>query len=69
MDDLTCKGCEYPLRPVGEGYVIDLEHDPVDRIRPEAWGLPRLDGVIYCPPNPYAVDNPGGHVPAEGSAR
>jgi hypothetical protein len=61
---LTCAGCQYPLRPVGDGFVIDLAFDAVDRIRPEMWGLPRLDGVIYCPPNPYALNHTG-HVPRE----
>ncbi|WP_436528607.1 hypothetical protein [Actinoplanes sp. HUAS TT8] len=63
MDKLICQGCGYPLRPWLDGFVIDLEHDRFDQLRPELDGVPRLDGRIYCPPDPYAIHH-AGHMPA-----
>ncbi len=66
MNKMTCGGCGYPLRvfaDADDAFVIDLAGDRGDAVRPEAWGLPRLDGNFYCPPNPYAI-NVTGHIPA-----
>ncbi len=63
METISCGSCGYPLRPCADGYAIDLAHDAYDRLRPEMYGVPRLDGVIYCPPDPRALKH-AGHRPA-----
>jgi len=66
VQQLVCQGCGYPLRPLADGYVIDLSGDRLDALRPELWGTPRLDGRYWCPPDHYAL-NPAGHVPVPTS--